>query len=160
MNSLHSSGRFTTSRTCTSTSKPPWKNCLSVKTEMQLAPALAYSFAIATGLKFSRITPLLGLAFLISAITAGLRQAAFKAATKSKGAGNKATCSFSFTSGTRSLAIAISRSFAHTISSRMCWGFSSGRGTPYSRYETRTLGLGGLRRICITQPATAIAACL
>ena len=54
--------------TSTKTSKPPWKNFLSVKTDMQLAPPDWYDFAIAIGSKSFLITPLLGLAFLISAI--------------------------------------------------------------------------------------------
>ncbi|MCY1201963.1 hypothetical protein D9M72_134400 [compost metagenome] len=61
-------------------SSAPWKKSTSVRTDKQAAPACSYCCAISAGLKFSRIIPLEGDAFLISAITPG--RLAFKALAK------------------------------------------------------------------------------
>src|SRR5690606_27801319 len=56
----------------------------SVRTDRQAAPWAAYEAAISAGLKFSRITPLEGEAFLISAITPGLPWAIFSSIARAK----------------------------------------------------------------------------
>ena len=71
MNSLRRAGSEHAARAATRYSASPWKNGLSVSTDRHAAPARSYDAAIAGGSNDSRSTPLLGLAFLISAITAG-----------------------------------------------------------------------------------------
>ncbi len=89
MNSLRSAGSAQASRASTRNSAAPWKNGLSVSTDRHAAPARSYDAAIAAGSNASRSTPLLGLARLISAITAGLPAAIFcrSAAAKPRGGG-------------------------------------------------------------------------
>src|SRR6185312_1429788 len=71
MKSLRSNGSEQAARACCRNASLPWKKSLSVSTDRQAAPACWYLFAIAAGSKSTRITPLLGLAFFTSAITAG-----------------------------------------------------------------------------------------
>ena len=52
-------------------SSAPWKKSTSVSTDKHAAPASSYCCAISAGLKFWRIIPFDGEAFLISAMTPG-----------------------------------------------------------------------------------------
>ena len=80
-------------------SKFPLKKCGSVRTEIAFAPPFSYSFAISTGAKFGLISPLLGLAFLTSAMmrygSSVLLFSAFTASFISRGFFAASSCSFS-----------------------------------------------------------------
>ena len=68
MKSLRSSGSELICLIAARYSKFPLKKCGSVRTEIAFAPPFSYSLAISTGVKFCLISPLLGLAFLTSAM--------------------------------------------------------------------------------------------
>ena len=79
MKSLRSTGSAQAARACCRYAALPWKNCRSVSTDRQAAPCARSSPRSRPGRNRARSTPLLGLAFLISAITAGLPSAELRA---------------------------------------------------------------------------------
>ena len=84
---------------------------------------------MATGSKSARITPLLGEAFLTSAIKAGWVLPFFKAAKKSLGGGTVFTCLRNSSKGKRSRCLSTSFSLCQTIFSRILRGLASGIST-------------------------------
>mmetsp|Transcript_734 Transcript_734/g.1696 ORF Transcript_734/g.1696 Transcript_734/m.1696 type:complete len:237 (+) Transcript_734:584-1294(+) len=129
MNSLHSSGQVTPEERMSSRfSKPPWKNFSSVSTDRHAAPPASYALPILTGSKLGWITPLLGDAFLTSAMSAGCPVAlncSLMAPTKSRGGGASTMEVRTSSSGNFSLRRTSSSSLDHTISSRMLRGLLS-----------------------------------
>src|SRR6266446_5644203 len=121
MKSLRNTGNVAAARACVKYSGAPWKYDRSVSTDKQVAPPRSKLAAIAVGSKLARNTPLLGLAFLISAITADSPAAIFarNAPSKSRGGGAARAARSVSANGRTRLAAAISSALVARIRVRM-----------------------------------------
>ena len=72
-------------RACARSAALPWKYCESVKTDRHAAPPRSYAAAIEAGSKLGCRSPLLGDAFLISAMRAGCRPSSASAKERRRG---------------------------------------------------------------------------